>query len=348
MSKNIKSRYFEDYKLGEVINHSVPRTITSGDVSLYLATTGSRFALNYSKEYAENLGFERQPLDDILVFHMVFGRTVPDLSLNAIANLGYAGVKFSKSVFVGDTVTASSKIVGLKQNSNGKTGTVYVESIGKNQNDEIVLSYNRWLMMRKKKTGIIESFKDTIPNLPEKVETKQFEIPKSLNIKNWSTEITGSNSFFDDYQVNEEIHHLDGQTIEEAEHQLATRLYQNNARVHFNHHIEKDGRFGKRIIYGGYIISLARAISCNGLANAFKIIAIHSGKHSSPTFSGDTIYAWSKILEKEKINDKIGTLKIRTLASKNNSNMIFPNPKELNENIVLDIVYSVLIPVNQS
>ena len=74
---------------------------------------------------------------------------------------------------------------------------------------------------------------------------------------------------------------------------------------------------------------MARAISCNGLANAFKIIAIHSGKHSSPTFSGDTIYAWSKIMEKEKINDKIGTLKIRTLASKNNSNMIFPNPKEL-------------------
>ena len=348
MSKNFKSRYFEDYTLGEVINHSVPRTITSGDVSLYLATTGSRFALNYSKEYAETLGFERQPLDDILVFHMVFGRTVPDLSLNAIANLGYAGVIFSKPVFVGDTVTASSKIVGLKQNSNGKTGTVYVESIGKNQNNEIVLSYNRWLMMRKKKNGIIESFKNTVPNLPEKVETKEFEIPKSLNIKNWSTEITGSDSLFDDYQINEEIHHLDGQTIEEAEHQLATRLYQNNARVHFNHHIEKDGRFGKRIIYGGYIISLARAISCNGLANAFKVSAIHSGKHSSPTFSGDTIYAWSKILEKEKINDKIGTLKIRTLASKNNSNMIFPNPEELNKNIVLDILYSVLIPVNQS
>ena len=90
---------------------------------------------------------------------MVFGRTVPDLSLNAIANLGYAGVKFSKSVFVGDTVTASSKIVGLKQNSNGKTGTVYVESIGKNQNDEVVLSYNRWLMMRKKKPELLNHSK---------------------------------------------------------------------------------------------------------------------------------------------------------------------------------------------
>ena len=166
---------------------------------------------------------------------------------------------------------------------------------------------------------------------------------QKLNLKNWNSEITGSNSFYDDYSINEEIHHLDGQTIEEAEHQLATRLYQNNARVHFNQHVEEKGRFGKRIIYGGYIISLARAISCNGFANTIKICAIHSGKHSSPTFSGDTIYAWSKVLEKKVINENIGTLKIRTLASKNNSKMIFPDEK-LPDNIVLDIVYSIIIP----
>ena len=81
---------------------------------------------------------------------MVFGRTVPDLSLNAIANLGYAGVKFHKPAFVGGYFNSSSKIIGLKENSNGKTGTVYVESVGKNQNDEIVLTYYRWLMMRKR------------------------------------------------------------------------------------------------------------------------------------------------------------------------------------------------------
>ena len=343
--KNFKSRYFEDYNLGEIIKHSVPRTITDGDVALYLSTTGSRFALNYSKEFSKQLGFKKQPIDDILLFHMVFGRTVPDLSLNAIANLGYAAVKFYKPVFVGDTVSAESEIIGLKQNSNGKTGTVYVKSVGTNQNGEVVLSYFRWLMMRKKKNVMIDSFENIVPNLPKELDEKEFEFPSSFDSKNWSTEITGSEFFYDDFIEGEEIHHLDGQTIEEAEHQLATRLYQNNARVHFNHHIEKDGRFGKRIIYGGYIISLARAISCNGLANAFKILAIHSGRHAAPTFSGDTIYAWSKILEKEKINDKVGTLKIRTLASKNNSNMNFPDSKELTENIVLDLVYSVIIPI---
>ena len=58
MTKNFKSRYFEDYNLDETINHSVPRTITSGDVSLYLATTGSRFSFNYSKDFAEKLGLK--------------------------------------------------------------------------------------------------------------------------------------------------------------------------------------------------------------------------------------------------------------------------------------------------
>ena len=345
MKKNFKSRYFEDYKLNEEINHSVPRTITDGDVAIYLSTTGSRFPLNYSAEFSKTLGLKKIPIDDILLFHMVFGRTVPDLSLNAIANLGYAGVKFHKPAFVGDTLNASSKIIGLKENSNGKTGTVYVESVGKNQNDEIVLTYYRWLMMRKRNEGMIKSFQNTIPDLPDKVKTKDFNLIENFDIDKWSSSVTGSSFYFNDYSEEEEIHHLDGQTIEEAEHQIATRLYQNNARVHFNQHIEKSGRFGKRIIYGGYIISLARAISCNGLANTFKLAAIHSGKHSAPTFAGDTIYAWSKILEKEIIHKNVGAMMIRTLASKNDSKMNFPDKKNLTDNIVLDLEYSVLIPI---
>ena len=165
--KNFKSRYFEDYKIGEEIKHSVPRTITEGDISIYLATTGSRFALNYSEKFCKQLGLKKIPIDDILLFHLVFGRTVPDLSLNAIANLGYAGVIFHKPAFVGDTLSAKSKIIGLKENSNEKTGTVYVESTGINQDGEIVLTYFRWLMMRKKEKGMLKNFTNTIPDLPK-------------------------------------------------------------------------------------------------------------------------------------------------------------------------------------
>ena len=89
-------------------------------------------------------------------------------------------------------------------------------------------------------------------------------------------------------------------TIEESCHMTATRLYQNTAKVHFNQHAEKDGRFGRRIVYGGHVISLARALSFNGLANAFRIAGINAGRHVNPCFAGDTVYAWSEVKAKAR------------------------------------------------
>src|SRR6201999_4668111 len=92
----------------------------------------------------------------------------------------------------------------------------------------------------------------------------------------------GNKYRFGDYEVGEKIDHVDGITVEEAEHMMATRLYQNTARIHFDLFSAKQGRFGKRLIYGGHVISLARALSFNGLANAFHIAAINGGRHVAP------------------------------------------------------------------
>ena len=349
--KCFKSRFFEDYVLGEQILHNVPRTVTKGDVALYTALTGSRFALHCNDILARAIGYPQAPLDDILTFHMVFGRTVPDISLNAVANLGYAQVVFGVPVYPGDTLSASSQVIGVKENSNGKTGTVYVHSTGVNQHGETVLDYIRWVMMRKKDPASPPPEPLVPDTLLPCVPVPDLRIPDGLDFAAWKPEITGSDSFFEDYAVGERIHHLDGQTIEEAEHQMATRLYQNNARVHFNQHVEKEGRFGRRIIYGGYIISLARAISCNGLANAFRVAAINGGRHSAPSFAGDTIYAWSQILEKHDLDavtgdqsPQMGAMRIRTLASKDQSQADFPDAAALPPHIVLDLDYTVLIP----
>ncbi len=342
------SRYFEDYHVGDEIVHALPRTITEGDAAVYMAVTGSRFALYCSDEYARAMGYARAPIDDMLAFHMVFGRTVPDISLNAVANLGYAGVTFGAPVYTGDTVNAKSTVIGVKENSNGRTGTVYVHSTGWNQKGEVVLDYVRWVMMRKK-DEFSPAPEAVVPgDLPDHVAVENFHIPEGLDVSKWDAQMTGSGAFFDDYEVGEKIHHLDGQTIEEAEHQMATRLYQNNARVHLNQHVEKQGRFGQRIVYGGYIISLARAISCNGLANAFRVAAINSGRHAAPSFAGNTIYAWSEILDKMDIPGRkdVGALRVRTLASKDESEAQYPDKasRDFPENIVLDLDYTVLIP----
>ena len=124
MSKTTPGNFFEDFRLGQLIQHPTPRTITAGDVALYTALYGPRFAVQSSDEFARAIGYPRSPVDDLLVFHVVFGKTVPDVSLNAVANLGYAECRFLKPVYPGDTLTASSEVIGLKENSNRKTGIV--------------------------------------------------------------------------------------------------------------------------------------------------------------------------------------------------------------------------------
>ena len=101
-------RFFEDFRMGEIIGHATPRTITAGDVALYNGLFGPRFAVQSSDVFARAIGYLRAPVDDLLVFHMVFGKTVPDISLNAVANLGYAGCRFLSPVYPGDTLSAAS------------------------------------------------------------------------------------------------------------------------------------------------------------------------------------------------------------------------------------------------
>ena len=130
--------FFEDYRLGKKFVHAMPRTITQGDVALYQALTGSRLTLHCSEPFAQSLGYPSMPVDDLLVFHIAFGKTVPDISYNAVANLGYADCRFLQPVFIGDTLRTETEIIGLKANSNGKTGVVYVRSNCFNQRSEMV------------------------------------------------------------------------------------------------------------------------------------------------------------------------------------------------------------------
>src|SRR3954468_15133223 len=268
MTKTSAGNFFEDFRLGQTIRHATPRTMTGGDFSLYTALFGPRFAVQSSAVFAKAIGYPDWPLDDLLVFHIVFGKTVPDVSLNAVANLGYAGMQFLAPVFARDTLSATSEVIGLKENSNRKTGIVYVRTRGVKQDGTAVLEYVRWVMVRKRDESAT-SPGDHVPRLPTVVEPKLLGgACPPINGKAYDLELAGSSYRFADYAVGEKIDHIDGITVEEAEHQLATRLYQNTARVHFNLFSESKSRFGRRLIYGGHVMSLARALSFNGLANA--------------------------------------------------------------------------------
>lgn len=341
VTKTNPGNYFEDFSMGQVIRHATPRTVTRGDSALYMGLYGPRFAVQSSDAFARALGYPENPLDDMLVFHTVFGKTVPDISLNAIANLGYADGRFLKPVYPGTTLSTVSEVIGLKENSNGKTGTVYVRSTGSDENGDKVLEYTRWVMVRKRDPGSAAP-EAVVPELPDRVDPASLgtAVPK-LDTSNYDLDLAGSPHRWGDYEVGERIDHVDGMTVEEAEHQLATRLYQNTAKVHFNQHTEAQGRFGRRLIYGGVVISLARALSFNGLGNAFHVAAINGGRHVAPLFAGDTVYAWSEIVEKAEIPGRadIGALRVRQIAVKNEDCAAFPlkdGDGKYSEPVILD------------
>jgi 2-methylfumaryl-CoA hydratase len=346
-NKTRPGNFFEDFRLGQRIVHATPRTVSEGDVALYIALYGSRFAINSSTAFAQALGYPRAPVHDLLAFHLVFGKTVADISLNAIANLGYASGRFGAPLYPGDTVSSSSTVIGLKENKDGKTGVVYVRSIGVNQHDDMVVDYCRWVMVRKKDAAATAP-EPSVPHLPDTVPASALSVPTVLDIRRWDAALAGSEHLWEDYAPGERIDHVDGMTIEESDHMLATRLYQNTAKVHFNQHAEKDGRFGRRIIYGGHIISLARSLSFNGLGNAFKIAAINGGRHVAPTFAGDTIYAWSEVLERIDLDrPEVGALRLRTIAAKDRTCADFPGKDaagHYDPAVVLDFDYTVLMP----
>ncbi|WP_245813285.1 MaoC family dehydratase [Kiloniella majae] len=347
-NKTRKGNFFEDFYPGMVITHATPRTITSGDQALYTALYGSRFAFSSSDEFARSLGFDCAPVDDFLAFHIVFGKTVADISLNAVANLGYAEGVFGVPLYPGDTVSTVSEVIGVKENSNGKTGVVYVRSTGRNQHGEMVLQYARWVMVRKREVDA-PAPEVIVPDLSLDAAADSLSVTGGLNLAGYDYALSGSAYRWGDYSIGERIAHIDGMTIEEAEHQMATRLYQNTAKVHFNQHTESQGRFGRRLIYGGHIISIARALSFNGMENAFKVVAINGGTHVAPMFAGDTVYAWSEVLEKIMLpeRDDVGALRVRLIAAKNNNCEDFPlknSEGRYQEDIVLDFDYTVLMP----
>ncbi|KAB2850091.1 MAG: MaoC family dehydratase [Hyphomicrobiaceae bacterium] len=349
MSERTDGNFFEDFRVGAVIEHATPRTITSGDAALYCALYGSRFALQSSDAFARAAGYPQAPLDDLLVFNVVFGKTVPDISLNAVANLGYAECRFHKPVYPGETLRAVSEVIGLKENSNRKTGVVYVRSKGFNERGGCVLEYARWVMVRKRDENA-PAPAPVEPKLAAKVPVGDLArgLPK-LDRQKYNDTLAGSRRRFGDFKAGERIDHRDGMTIEEAEHQLATRLYQNTAKVHFNQHSEKSGRFGRRLVYGGHIISIARALSYNGLANAVHVAAINGGRHVAPCFAGDTVYAWSEVLETADIPDRddMGALRLRLIAAKDRPCGDFPLKTakgDYEEAVVLDLDYWVVMP----
>jgi 2-methylfumaryl-CoA hydratase len=347
---SVKARtgnFFEDFRLGLRLVHPTPRTITDGDCALYIALTGARDPLHCAAPVARAMGYRDRTVDDLLVFHVAFGKTVPDVSLNAVANLGYADLRFLGPCYPGDTLRAESEVIGLRENSNRRSGVVYVRSDAYNQDGTPVLTWVRWVMVHKRDPEAPPP-ETVVPALPELVPPAALS-PTAAN-PGAVAPATGSADLWDDYAPGARIDHPSGMTLEEADHTLATRLYQNTARVHFDALAMKQSTFGRRLVYGGHVISVCRALGYDGLENAYAIAAINAGSHTNPTFAGDTLYAITEVRDRWELPGRsdVGALRLRLVGVKNLAPAELPAPTapdgKAHPNVVLDLDYTVFMP----
>jgi 2-methylfumaryl-CoA hydratase len=182
-----------------------------------------------------------------------------------------------------------------------------------------------------------------LPDLKKVLAPEDLVIPEGLDFSNYDFTLAGEPHRWGDYEIGETIDHVDGVTIEEAEHMMATRLWQNTAKVHFDLTVRPEGR----LIYGGHVISMARALSFNGLANAQMIVGLNGGAHANPCFSGLTVKAWSEVLDKAETSvPGVGAIRLRLVATKGGA------PFELRgedgkylPDVLLDLDYWALMPL---
>ncbi|HEY5923724.1 MAG TPA: MaoC family dehydratase [Kofleriaceae bacterium] len=353
MSKVFSGRYFEDFTIGQPpLVHPVPRTLHGGDISTYISLTGDRYPLASSTELARSLGFQREVIPDLLVFHIVFGKSVIDISHNATANLGYADVRFVRPVYPGDTLVAESEVIGLREVSSGEAGVVYVRTRGTNQKGQEVLTFVRWVMVPKRDKNAARGI-NQVPPLPAVVTPDRLPVPDALNLQRYADLAWAMNpgGRWDEYEVGERLNHPDAMTIEEADHVQATRLYHNSAQVHFDQQAMASTKHGKRLVYGGHVISVAMALAQNGLGTALRIAAWNGGAHVGPTFAGDTVRAFTEVVEKAEVPHRrdVGALRLRLNAVKNVPGSELASVPSLlagtkEPRIVLELDYWALLP----
>lgn len=139
--------YFEAFKQGQTISHALTKTIFESDNNLFSLLTMNHHPVHLNIEHTKSHKYGKILVVGTLVFSLVVGITVPDISGKAIANLEYEQVKHLAPVFIGDTLNAKTEILDTYLTSSKTKGIVYVETTAYNQNNEAVLSFRRKVLI---------------------------------------------------------------------------------------------------------------------------------------------------------------------------------------------------------
>ena len=144
-------RVFEDFEVGDIYEHPLGRTVTQADNIWFTCLTMNTNPIHFDAEYASHTEFKRPLVNSCFTLALVTGQSVIDLTVNAVANLGWDDVKLPNPLFEGDTVYAKSEVLTVRESkSRPKVGVVTVKTTGVNQKGTPVIEFTRTFMIWKR------------------------------------------------------------------------------------------------------------------------------------------------------------------------------------------------------
>lgn len=294
-------RVLEDFAEGEVFCHPRGLTIDRAFAVEFATNFMETNPLYLNAEYAKEHGFKDLAVSPLMVMNVALSLGVQNDSEKAIANLGYYDVHFLKTVYPGDTLRALTKVLKRQEKGEGKPGIVTIRTIASNQNDELVLQYDRKIMVAPagKKSDPTTIAGQPFPDV-KNVADIVLNIPKATGA--YPADLTGTRTYFEDFTVGDVIVHANGRTMTQ-EHIPWTYRVMNTHPLHYDR-LYSTGRSGpmsgEPIIYGGLVFAwLAGLASRDVSENAIWDLGYTEGYHTQPAYAGETVYAITRILSKE-------------------------------------------------
>ena len=146
-----RGRFFEDFEVGDVYEHPLGRTVTTTDNAWFTLLTQNTAAIHFDRHYAEQTEFGQPLVDSTFTLALVTGQSVTDVSQNVFANLGWDEIRLPAPVFEGDTIYSQSEVLEKRESkSRPGVGIVKVKTTGFNQDGEVVITFNRTIMVYKR------------------------------------------------------------------------------------------------------------------------------------------------------------------------------------------------------
>jgi len=303
-----KGNFLEDFRVGSLLRHKVGKTLTEGLFNAFTEFSMTTNPLSKNRRYAERYGFRAMVAPPGLVMAIVFSQSVEDISENARANLEYINMRFGVPVYIGDTIEVESLVVGVRPSkSQSNLGVVHVQSTGKNQNGETVLTYERKVQVWKGSEGasVDDTTIDSVPDIPCELWLPRYD-PSARYTD--LAHLTSADTYFEDFVPGDTIEHWRGRIVTE-EHVALTAMLDNTSQVHCNQHmIDQDpDRYlgGRLIVFGGIPFNLCLGLSCPDIAdNALGDVIYTTGRHTAPVFAGDTVFASTEIRSKRDLDGR--------------------------------------------